>query len=563
MPVEIDNRNSSVAEQPVGAMFHLCVMLNSLVVPNWIYVTIERIAAEEKCRVVLMQSPLRGQPSRDAHSPLLFQAWSWLELALPAANTSAFRMKDLRVLVGKGAVSVMTAQRSEAAGSDGDVEELRSSRPDLILDLSLEPPTKELSACARHGAWWPTNVPDPRQGTVPGLFWDMYEDNCIARYGPSLMRSTPEETHVLYRSALVTNRISITSNGNSACWDLANALSTRILNLARERIAPERSTAPCAPLVSTTLKNAAMMPFLQRWTESMAKHAIKRCFGREQWSILLQKRYENAFLPQRSKSCMLVPPADRFYADPFLLEKDGRTYLFFEDFSYASRKGVIGCCEVHEDGTFGTPRVVLERPYHLSYPFVFTWNGDCYMVPETRQNGTIERYRATRFPDCWVREGVLMSGVSAADSTLLHHHEKWWLFTAGYVDHSPPESSLWLFSADTLDGPWIRHPKNPIISDPCSARPAGGFFFEDGVLIRPCQDSSAGYGSATRLHAVEVLSDSDYRETYIRTISPDQIPGCIGIHTFNRSSRFDVIDCKMMVPRFESIARAGQLLGRH
>ena len=33
------------------------------------------------------------------------------------------------------------------------------------------------------------------------------------------------------------------------------------------------------------------------------------------------------------------PPADRFYADPFLAEHDGRTFVFFEDYSYVDAQG--------------------------------------------------------------------------------------------------------------------------------------------------------------------------------------------------------------------------------
>jgi hypothetical protein len=42
---------------------------------------------------------------------------------------------------------------------------------------------------------------------------------------------------------------------------------------------------------------------------------------------------------------------------------------------------------------------VLERPYHLSYPYVFFVGDDAFMLPETAANGAIELYRAVSFPD--------------------------------------------------------------------------------------------------------------------------------------------------------------------
>jgi hypothetical protein len=159
-------------------------------------------------------------------------------------------------------------------------------------------------------------------------------------------------------------------------------------------------------------------------------------------------------------------------------------------------------------------------------------------------------YRASDFPYTWVHESTLMSDVEAADSTLLHHHDKWWLFTAGVLDHALPEKTLCLFSADSPLGPWSAHPKNPIVSDVCHARPAGCLYFENGQLIRPGQDCSKSYGYAVGLHRVDVLSETDYRETPLASITPDWIPGCRGIHTLNQNAQYRVMDCKFLISRF-------------
>src|SRR5260370_1507616 len=172
------------------------------------------------------------------------------------------------------------------------------------------------------------------------------------------------------------------------------------------------------------------------------------------------------------------------------------------------------------------------------------------MIPETRDNGTIEMYRASDFPYSWVHEAVLMSDVAAIDSTLLHHHDKWWLFTAGVLDHALVEQTWCVFSADSPWGAWSAHPKNPIVSDVCHARPAGCLYFENGQLIRPGQDCSKSYGYAVRLHRVDVLSETDYQETPLASITPDWIPGSTGIHTLNQNADYRVMDSKFSIFRF-------------
>ena len=61
----------------------------------------------------------------------------------------------------------------------------------------------------------------------------------------------------------------------------------------------------------------------------------------------------------------------RFYADPFPIEHDGRTFVFVEDFAHALGYGVISAVEFGADGPLGAPRPVLDIGTHLSYPFVF------------------------------------------------------------------------------------------------------------------------------------------------------------------------------------------------
>ena len=172
------------------------------------------------------------------------------------------------------------------------------------------------------------------------------------------------------------------------------------------------------------------------------------------------------------------------------------------------------------------------------------------MIPETCANRTIEMYRASDFPYSWTHETVLMSGVAATDSTLLHHGDKWWLFTAGVLDHASLDQTLCLFFADSPLGPWTAHPRNPIVSDICRARPAGCLYFDNGQLIRPGQDCSKGYGYAVQLHQVDVLSETDYQETLLAKIAPDWIPGSSGIHTINQNADYRVLDCKFLISRF-------------
>ena len=71
---------------------------------------------------------------------------------------------------------------------------------------------------------------------------------------------------------------------------------------------------------------------------------------------------------------------------------------------------------------------MLERDYHLSYPFLFEWHGQLSMAPETKRNKTIELYRYVEFPLKWEFERVIIDDVQAVDATLHELDGMWWLF---------------------------------------------------------------------------------------------------------------------------------------
>ena len=173
------------------------------------------------------------------------------------------------------------------------------------------------------------------------------------------------------------------------------------------------------------------------------------------------------------------------------------------------------------------------------------------MIPETEQNGTIELWRPIEFPWRWRLEKVLFEGVRAFDTTLLERDGRLWLFANMSEPGASADDELFLFHADTLDGPWRAHPANPIVSDVRRARPAGPLFSRGSELIRPAQDCSWTYGGAIVLNRVDLLSEAEYRETPVSRIEPSWQPGAFGTHTIGVSEHLEVIDWKVHAPARE------------
>jgi hypothetical protein len=236
----------------------------------------------------------------------------------------------------------------------------------------------------------------------------------------------------------------------------------------------------------------------------------------------------------------------RFLADPMLFTDGARTCLFFEDYDYASAKGVIACVDLHDDGSASSPRTVLTCPVHLSYPFVFRHADDIFMMPEMSAARRLQLFRADPFPDHWVPDRVLLEDIVVADATPVWHEGLWWIFATQSDDGGSSWDQLSLFHAPDLFGPWTAHRSNPVLIDAGAARPAGPFWREDGQLMRVAQDCRDGYGRGLTICRVDRLDCEGFAQTIVaRLSSPSQVsPSADGVHTLVADGDWEAIDLR-------------------
>ena len=258
----------------------------------------------------------------------------------------------------------------------------------------------------------------------------------------------------------------------------------------------------------------------------------------------------------------LADDGRRFYADPFPIVWRGRTFLFVEEFEHRIAKGVISVAEFGSNGPIETPRPVLERPTHLSYPNVFERDGEMWMIPESGAAGTIDLYRALDFPHSWKLEATLVDGLFASDATLVERDGRWWMFATVRDGGGAFSDALWLWSAPDFRGPWTPHPRNPVLIDIASARPAGRMFERGGALYRPVQDCRAGYGAAMALARVDRLDESGYAQTVEAVYRPDAGWPGRRLHTYNAAAGLEFIDGSALAPRWPALRSPLQRMRR-
>ena len=201
-----------------------------------------------------------------------------------------------------------------------------------------------------------------------------------------------------------------------------------------------------------------------------------------------------------------------FVADPFMLKVHGTWHMFFEVMNEQSGRGEIGLAVSQDALQWRYQQIVLQEPFHLSYPYTFEWQNAYYMVPETYQAKSVRLYKAVEFPTRWMLVTTLLDGDDFVDPTIFHYKDHWWLFTD--LSRSPYYAgTLRLFHADRLEGPWAEHPQSPIIqANPHIARPAGRVVSLDGSILRYTQDCCPEYGKRVYAFEIKELTTATYRE---------------------------------------------------
>jgi hypothetical protein len=271
-----------------------------------------------------------------------------------------------------------------------------------------------------------------------------------------------------------------------------------------------------------------------------------------QWNILVN--VDNEISTSFSKFIELIPPKDTFWADPFVIYKNEKYYIFLEEFDNSKNKGHLSVITLDENGNYSKPLKFLERDYHLSYPSIFEFENQLYLIHSTihNSNSYIELFKCEKFPSRWKFVHKLITNIPLVDATMFFYNDKWWIFAAKAEDNgtSMSDELMLFYSNNPLDQNWIPHPSNPIISDIQKARPGGKIFTMNDKIIRPAQNCFKVYGNGLSFNQIITLNENEYVEKQLQSFKPDWKDGLIGFHTFNHDHGCTVIDTRMKRSRF-------------
>ena len=508
------------------------IVVSSAIAPAWIEALVRRLAASPRFEVLLFLEP-----------PAPRHAWPRAYRAYERVDARLFRRR--RDALAR--VPLPGPPPRELTALD---------ECDVLLHFGSGDPAAVIGA-TRYGVWILSHVDEQERRRVPPLFWEMYRRSL---YRTTLEVHLPDgDRRVVYSSHGRPNRTSLHRSRNEAYWKSAGAIA-RALGALCDRGQSYLESRPHPEGLGEhddedgPPPTAAVVRHVGAVGVGVVARRLRKLAFREEWIVAARLVSGDSLVDDASVELdgfrpFPAAPGEHF-ADPFAVEDGGETYVFFERYDEAARKAGIAYARLDSAAEpVGPPAPAITRDYHVSYPFVFRQRGDIFMIPESLENETVDLYRAVDFPSGWVLEQRLLSGVCAVDATLLEESSRLWLFVNVAEPGASLNDELHVYSSASLDGPWVPHPENPVVSDVRRARPAGRIVRRGGRAIRPSQDCSRGYGTAVVFNRIDVLTTDEYRETPIARVEPSWAPGLVGTHTYDSTGRLEVLDGRRFVLR--------------
>ncbi|KAJ1294138.1 hypothetical protein BS78_01G122900 [Paspalum vaginatum] len=217
-----------------------------------------------------------------------------------------------------------------------------------------------------------------------------------------------------------------------------------------------------------------------------------------------------------------------FVANPFLFIQGEAIYMFFETKNPITIKGDIAAAVSEDAGsTWRQLGVVLDEEWHLSYPYVFSYENETYMMPESSKKGNLQLYRAVDFPLKWKLEKVLLER-PLVDSVIINFQGSYWLLGSDLSSYGAKQTGeLFIWYSSSPLGPWNPHKQNPIHStgNKSSARNGGRPFIYNGTLYRVGKDCGGGSGYTMQVFKVQVLTANQYKEVAIPFVLDKPLKG--------------------------------------
>jgi len=381
----------------------------------------------------------------------------------------------------------------------------------------------------------------------PPAYWEVYLRKPSTGFIIQILTEELDGGSVLFRGNIQTKRSYIENIVN--LYNVSNPYLAKILlqYANSNKLPTPEEKLPFGGSLLMIPSFTQSISYLSRTGFLYISLVVKRLVLRknERWSVAFIKApWRYAIL---RKGVQIKNPPKRFFADPFVITKDEKTICYVEDYCYKKKRACITAIEIIDNNKYLILDPVIEEPFHMSFPFLFEYQQELYMVPETSKSNSVRLYKCVEFPLKWEYQKDILRNVSVVDSMIFEFDGKWWLLCnmaiGGKSDHS--STLMAFYSENPLSDDWTAHELNPLIFDSNIARNGGILDFNSSFPIRARQKQGFNlYGTGLTLAKINNLTPSSFSEEVIGQISPEffkKIKGCHHIHSNGNYTVYDYL----------------------
>jgi hypothetical protein len=225
-----------------------------------------------------------------------------------------------------------------------------------------------------------------------------------------------------------------------------------------------------------------------------------------------------------------------FKADPFYLESENS--LFIEKFNYLLGRGKLA---KYSFDSKDLVNIQTNSSLHFSYPCLFEYDKNNYVIPEAAQSNGIIIYKKNE-DNSITPVTTVVDNFAGIDPTIFEHNGMWYIFATDGSFGS--NSFLNIFYAEDPLSNWSQHELNPVKVNTQNSRGGGEIFKEGDSIIRPTQNCYPSYGTSLLFNKIETLSPMEFKEKIIGEVKTSGESPYKGIHTFSRNKNSFIVDLK-------------------
>jgi hypothetical protein len=438
---------------------------------------------------------------------------------------------------------VISAPGLEYRYTDQDVSKIRSLNLDLIIHCGSGTLRGEVLQSSTFGIVSCYYGDDRLKRAGPPGFWEVYFREDATGFTIRRLTEETDSDKVLVKGQFPTKFFYLLNQ--ASLYKKSNAhLKQLIAQVASTRSLPAQGqSGSCFNKLSETPSLAVQIKYTYDRNAAIAYKLVTRLLLKRyyRWGFAFSRNdWKNTVMGQSNR---VKNPPNHFLADPFVIRERERDFCFVEDYDYGRKKGCISVYELKGNSAEPLGEAIVE-PFHMSFPYLFRFQGKLYMCPETNEAKQIRLYECTNFPLEWRLSKILMENISAVDTMIFEKGGVWWMFTN--IDPANADdncSELFIFSTDDpINGSWTPHPKNPVVIDSSKARNAGLLFDHDAIYRVAQKQAFDLYGHGFSINKILILSKDQYVETQVRAVSANFFSDLKGTHHMHSNGNVSVFD---------------------